>query len=162
MKWLPEHIDFLRRFSDHPATYVRDRFNERFGTTISTSGIRNAIRRYGISTRRPGRPAAPAGTERRHRGHIYVKIQGERRWRLKSRVMWERHHGRPAPAGHVVRHLDCNKENYDRDNLILVSYGVNMVLNRLGFDDLPLELRPTMIHIASLYVAIAERRDDAA
>ncbi len=74
----------------------------------------------------------PVGFERKcaKDGYIYVKVaEGIGQYRLKQRVIWEQHHG-PIPPSHVVVFLDNNLENFDLENLALVSRGELAKLNK--------------------------------
>jgi HNH endonuclease len=74
----------------------------------------------------------PVGSERKCAtdGYIYVKVaEGIGQYRLKQRVIWEQHHG-PIPPSNMVVFLDNNRENFDIENLALVSRGELAVLNK--------------------------------
>jgi hypothetical protein len=47
-------------------------------------------------------------------------------WRV-----WEQHHGRPVPAGHIIRYRDGDRANCAIENLVLVSKKENRRLNSL-------------------------------
>ncbi len=74
------------------------------------------------------------------------------RFKHKHVVIWERHHGRPVPPGMVVRFADCDKMNFEPENLILITRAENLRLNQLGLSEYPEELRPSVIAIAKLEV----------
>lgn len=77
------------------------------------------------------------GSERIQKdGYVYVKTEDPNTWRLKHRVIWERHHGR-IPAGHTLIFLDGNKQNFEIDNLILVSRAELARINQLKLSDDP-------------------------
>ena len=58
-----------------------------------------------------------------------VKIAEPNIWRPKSRVVWEKKNG-PIPPGYAVLFADKNRENFDLENLILVSPQERMLLSR--------------------------------
>lgn len=71
----------------------------------------------------------PVGYERVTRdGYVEVKI-AERpsrpfrndNFKLKHRLVWEQHNGRPVPPGHHIVFADGDKRNFDPDNLVAVS-----------------------------------------
>ena len=41
-------------------------------------------------------------------------------WRLKSHILWEKHHG-PIPEGYLITYIDGNRENCTIENLVLVT-----------------------------------------
>lgn len=70
----------------------------------------------------------PVGTERLHEstGIIWTKVSldGNRhceRWRPKQHLIWEESTGQQVPANHVVLFKDGNKQNFDSNNLELIS-----------------------------------------
>lgn len=74
----------------------------------------------------------PVGTEQlRGDGYVWVKIKDPRTWRQKHVLVWERHHG-PVPRGHVVLFADSNRQNFNIDNLILVSRAQLVRMNQNG------------------------------
>lgn len=67
--------------------------------------------------------AVPIGTDRKSDGYTWVKIQDghkNRNWKLKQRLVWEENHG-PIPDGYNVIFIDGNRDNFDIENLELVS-----------------------------------------
>lgn len=68
-------------------------------------------------------------------GYIRVKVQDHgtftQRFESKQRLIWEKHHG-PIPDGHAVIFGDGNRDNFDLDNLILVSRAQLAVMNKQG------------------------------
>lgn len=72
----------------------------------------------------------PVGTERNAGGWIEVKVAEPNRWRSKAMLLWEQHHGRPVPDGHVVLFADGDKRNFDPANLLLTSRAELAVMNK--------------------------------
>lgn len=74
----------------------------------------------------------PIGSERTDRdGYILIKISNEgKKWELKHKVLWEKYHNKPIPKGYVVAFLDQNKENFSKENLILLSRKELSIMNR--------------------------------
>lgn len=65
-------------------------------------------------------------------GYILVKIQDghlNKNWVLKHRLIYEQIHGK-IPENHKIVFADCNKRNFDPDNLILVSYAEELIMNQ--------------------------------
>lgn len=62
-------------------------------------------------------------------GYTYVKI-ADGDWRLKHRVIYENVNG-PVPANHVVIFKDNNMNNFDINNLQMISQKENMLRNTI-------------------------------
>lgn len=61
----------------------------------------------------------------------YVCTSGARR-RLHD-VLWEHTHGVAVPPGHVIHHLDWNKDNNNINNLVCVTVEEhNLIHNKIG------------------------------
>lgn len=89
--------------------------------------------------------AVPIGTEHKRYskgdevGYWCVKVcdgKGNKNWVAKHRLIYEKAYGK-IPKGHKVIFADGNRENFDLDNLVLVSSSEELILNRrkLLFDD---------------------------
>lgn len=91
----------------------------------------------------------PIGTERLQAdGYIYLKIADPNRWKLKHHLIYEQQRGK-IPPGFIIRFKDGNKQNFDIDNLILVSKRKNMQLNSIHFN-YPAEVCKTIQLIGAL------------
>ncbi len=112
------------------------------------------------SFKKGSRPAnwKPLGTERicKKYGYVLVKVAEQNpytghgtRYRQKHVYVWEQTNG-PVPPGMVVFIVDGNKLNCDIDNLELLSRQELLYLNLHGYNDLPAELRPSMLALAKL------------
>lgn len=68
----------------------------------------------------------PVGTEMvrvrktRDDTRVWVKVAEPRVWRLRARVVWEKHNG-PVPKGKLIHHEDRDKLNDDISNLRLMT-----------------------------------------
>lgn len=62
-------------------------------------------------------------------GYTYVKVANPNVWKLKHVMIWESVHG-PVPVGHNVIFLDSNRQNFDIENLAIVSKSINARLNQ--------------------------------
>lgn len=61
------------------------------------------------------------GTERINTyGYTEVKVAEPDKWKLKHRIVWEKHNGK-IPKGYNIQFKDCNKQNFDIDNLYMIS-----------------------------------------
>lgn len=79
----------------------------------------------------------PKGSERVNSdGYLDVKVEEPNKWRAKHRLIWEAAHG-PIPKGHAIIFADGDKTNVQLDNLVLVSRGQLVVMNKQGliYDD---------------------------
>lgn len=91
-------------------------------------------------------------------GYILVKIAETNpytgtptRYKAKHIVVWEQHNG-PIPEGYNIRFFDGNCRNCDIDNLFIISKSENLRLNQSGFNDLPVDLKPSALILAKLEV----------
>lgn len=101
----------------------------------------------------------PVGSERINGDdYVDIKIADPNKWRGKHLIVWEKHHGRPVPKGHVVLFGDGNRRNFDPNNLILVSRAQLAVLNKNGLIQDDAELTRTGIILADIYRKIGERK----
>ena len=92
-------------------------------------------------------------------GYIEIKVAEPNKWRLKHRVIYEKHHGE-IPKDHVVIFADRNKMNLDIDNLILVSRHQLLVLNdnKLIKDDA--NLTKAGINVSNLIIKLREIKNE--
>lgn len=100
----------------------------------------------------------PMGSERicPKDGFILVKIEEENpytdattRFKHKHVVIWEEANG-PTPENHVIRFLDGDKKNCVIENLGLFTRAESLQMTRLGFSDVPVEIKPTVAAMAKL------------
>lgn len=76
----------------------------------------------------------PIGSERvdKRDGSILIKVQDgnlTKNWMSKSRYVYEQAYGK-IPKGYKVIFADKNNQNFDLDNLILVSSAEELIMNR--------------------------------
>lgn len=72
----------------------------------------------------------PVGSERINvEGYSEIKIKEPNKWILKHRYIYEQHYGK-IPDGYNVMFADKNRQNFDIDNLILVSKHEDLIMNR--------------------------------
>ena len=72
----------------------------------------------------------PIGAERKKEQYIEVKVAQPNVWKKKHVVMWEKANGE-IPEGHVVAFADGNPANLTLDNLMLLSKGEMLQINKL-------------------------------
>lgn len=95
----------------------------------------------------------PVGTEIVNSyGYTKVKVSEPNVWKHKHVMAWEKRHGLPVPKNCVVLFMDGDKANMADDNLVLISRAELAVLNKRRFGKEPVELRPSLIHLAKLEV----------
>lgn len=103
----------------------------------------------------PCRNKVPVGTEaiRQPDGYVWVKVAEPNKWRMRARVVWERHYG-AIPKGYVITHKDNDRTNDELDNLMMISCAENRILNQqhLRFPDA--QLTTTGVNIARTMVTI--------
>lgn len=161
-------------------------FKARFGVTLTLGQIKGTRSRHKMLTGRDGRfkpgnvphPLAgaksanktsfkpgqkpanymPIGSERitKKDNLLQVKVADPNKWRSKHALIWESHHGKPIPKGHIVRFLDGDQRNFDPDNLLLVSRRENVVFNKRGYCAAPAETKPALHQIVKLDLAIKD------
>jgi len=79
----------------------------------------------------------PVGSERISvYGYAEIKVADPNVWELKHRYIYKQHYGK-IPDGYNVMFADKNRQNFDIDNLILVSKSEDLIMNRneLFFED---------------------------
>lgn len=113
------------------------------------------------SFKKGGRPhnRQPVGTEvlRPEDGLIYVKVAEPKTWRSKGSLVWEQHHGRKVPKGHVIVFADGDRANFDIENLQLVSRGELGLFNTRGYGASSSEVRPTLLLATKVDMAVFKR-----
>lgn len=88
-------------------------------------------------------------------GYLEIKVKGSKAWKLKHRVVYEQHFGKLCP-GDVIRFKDDNRLNIGPSNLIKVSRAEHHFLNRLGYSQADIELKPTLELLAKLQAKTSE------
>lgn len=97
------------------------------------------------------------GSERISRdGYIEIKVAEPKTWRLKHRVVWEKHNGE-IPEDHIVIFLDGNPLNVNIENLALVSRAVALEMNRKNLKKDNKELTELGVLVAKINVTRRKR-----
>lgn len=95
----------------------------------------------------------PVGSERKCKkdGYVYVKVsEGIRQYKPKHRVIWEQYNGQ-IPPSHVIVFLDNNVENFDLENLALISRKELIKLNKHEkWTSAPPEIKKALIAVVRL------------
>ena len=107
---------------------------------------------------------APIGMERTTRdGYAEIKTRDGKlndNWAYKHRLIWEKHHGKKIPKNHVVIFGDGNRQNFDPDNLLLVSRAQLAMLNKHKLIQGHADLTRAGVIIADIYRKAAERKKE--
>lgn len=92
---------------------------------------------------------------------IKVSMDGGQwdRWMPIHRKVWEDHHG-PIPEGMMVIFKDGNKDNWEIDNLALITNGENAQLNTRGLRFDNPEKTEAGLLVAKMYQAARKRRQE--
>lgn len=100
-------------------------------------------------------------------GYVQIKIAetnpytgAKTRFKLKQDAVWEAVHG-PIPKGHKVRFLDGDKLNCALENLELVTNAEHLHMNRVGYSEVPSELKPIAKTLIKLEVKTFARKKEA-
>ncbi len=73
----------------------------------------------------------PVGTElMKSDGYVYIKIADPNIWKQKHRLIWEEVHGPYSTKTHVIIFKDGNRENFNIDNLQLITRKQLAIVNR--------------------------------
>jgi hypothetical protein len=165
-KYTPEEIRFIKKnIAGRSYADMTEMFNRRFGISLTFAAIKEAAHRRGLYSGLDGRfkpgcsyYSRPIGAESLDgNGYVKVKTVHPRVWKYKHHIIWEKANG-PVPEGHVVIFADGNKLNCDLDNLLLVSRGELITMNRLGVICQDRDLTKTGKLIADLTMQINDRK----
>ena len=175
-----KELDFLYRNRTLTRHELTAAFNKKFNTSKTVSQIKPLCTRKGYLTGRTGcfkkghtswntdtkgltsanitsvkkgkRPKnwLPVGSEIiSSYGDIKVKVGEPNKWKFKHKIIWETAHGKIERYVPVI-FKDGAQLNCELENLEMVSRQVLLYLNRNGYKELPGELQPTILAIATL------------
>lgn len=85
-------------------------------------------------------------------GYVLVKIRDgylNKNWVLKHRLIYEQIHEK-IPKNHKVVFADGNKRNFDPDNLLLVSYAEELIMNQRKLFTEDAELTKAGLNVAKV------------
>lgn len=187
IRWTEEKKAYLRQIYEGK-TYkeIAELMTEEFKEDFSVTQVNNMLKReklktgtinkfqkghtpWNKGTGKPRKPKtreytkrqanqAPVGTETLTTdGYINVKVAEPNVWELKHRFLYKKYKGE-IPKGYVVIFADKNKNNFELDNLILVSRKQLVVLARHNLVQEDKELTKVAINIADIILKIGERK----
>jgi len=90
-------------------------------------------------------------------GYTEIKVKEPNMWNLKHRIIWRKNKGL-IPKGHAVIFGDGDKQNFDINNLIIVSRHQLLILNQNNLIQDDVELTKTAVKIAKVYEKIHDRK----
>lgn len=139
---------------------LTDMVNHKFGTEFTKQQIFDFKVRHKLRSSYTNKGVSPAtclpvGTERKHQGHTWIKVDEHEKWKEKGRYIWEKEHGE-IPEGYELIYLDGNLENYDLVNLDIVKKSESFYMNKKHLRSGNAELTQTGILIAKLAVKTYE------
>lgn len=104
----------------------------------------------------------PVGSERIDEdGYVLVKVQDTgtwpERWKHKGKIMWEKYHNQEVPKGYVVVFADQDKQNFAKENLVLISRRELLVMNQKKRFSENSDITKVNINISKLDIKIIEK-----
>tara|TARA_R110000822_G_scaffold301108_1_gene424781 strand:- start:7231 stop:7728 length:498 start_codon:yes stop_codon:yes gene_type:complete len=103
---------------------------------------------------RPSNYLHEGTTQIDERGYVRIKTKFNT-WELKHRFIWEKEHNQKIPDGHSIRFKDGNRNNFEINNLELISKKEVMKLNAIH--NYPVEIIKTIRLLSALNRKINER-----
>lgn len=102
--------------------------------------------------------ARPIGDERIDiDGYTYIKVKQPNKWVLKHRWLYEKEKGK-IPKGYNLIFADGNRQNFDLDNLILISNSELFIMNQKGLYKQDKELTKAGATIAKILDKVNKRK----
>lgn len=100
----------------------------------------------------------PIGTERiRTDGRVEVKVENGKRWQPKQRVVWQKHYGE-IPKGGKIMFLDGNNQNFDINNLKLVTSREMACINKKHLISEFAEITELNLNLVKLQIGINDKK----
>lgn len=92
-------------------------------------------------------------------GYTYVKVKQPNKWKLKHRWIYEQKNGK-IPKGYNLIFADGNKQNFELDNLLLVSNSELFIINQKGLYKKDKDLTKAGVTVAKVLDKINKRKKD--
>lgn len=97
----------------------------------------------------------PLGSEKINRdGFLMVKVADPNCWRLKHHIIYEKHHGTKIKRGDKIIFLDGDKNNFNVDNLFLLSNSEQIVLAKRDMISDNVDIMKSYVLLAKISIAI--------
>ena len=165
--WTNEQIEYLKKIAEGtPRKEIVKKLNDKFDLNLTILQVRDCMNGRGIRNNIDKRFSAESGGNRCQQekpiGTIskwecgYTRIKtGDNEWEFIQRYVWRKHYGE-IPKGYSVIFLDGNLDNFDIDNLALVSRHELMKYNSMRLKSNDIELNKTAVNLAKLIVKVKE------
>lgn len=153
---LPElHKAYCERFDKKRSVHAIYDIGRKIGVKRTADTIKRIYAETGAKN------AAEDGQEHECDGYVRVKKKGMKHWQLRSRVVWEEHHGK-IPKDHIIVHLDGDGMNDNIDNLACVPRRYMALSARAlgGIKSPSREVNEAKIKYCELKDALAGRTDE--
>ena len=92
-------------------------------------------------------------------GYSFIKVAEPKKWQLYQKYVWEKAHRTKLSKDQIVIFLDGNKENFDPDNLAMVTRKELMILNHEKMLTADKDLSKTGVLVAKLKMKIKEKEN---
>ena len=165
--WTDEQVEYLKKIAEGtPRKEIVKKLNDKFNLNLTLLQVRDCMNnrniRNNLDTRFSSQEGGnrcvqrkPVGCETKWDGG-YTRIKlGENEWEFKHRYIWRQHYGE-IPKDYSVIFLDGNLDNFDIDNLALVSRHELMKYNSMRLKSNDIELNKTAVNLAKLIVKVKE------
>lgn len=169
-RWTDEQVEYLKEIAEgRSRKEITKLFNEKFNLDLPFEKVRDYMNNNGIKNNLDTRfkkgylvkeqkikdLRKPIGTETTWvNGYKRIKIS-EKKWVYKHHYIWEQHHGE-IPKGYSVIFLDKNKENFNINNLAVVSRKELLFINNKGFLKEDTDLSKVGVTLAKLMMKAKE------
>ncbi|ACT00267.1 HNH endonuclease signature motif containing protein [Paenibacillus sp. JDR-2] len=180
LRFTPEQKEYIRsNYEGKSNTELTASFNEFFGLDMDVIKIKTFKKnnrlnsgltgRFGVERKPTGiqyknghmpHNSHPVGTEKVNgHGYVEVKIADPKYWKPKHVLVWEEHHQKQVPDGHVVIFGDGDNRNFTPDNLLLVTRGQLVMMNTKGLIKNDVDLTRTGIILADIGLKINQLKN---
>ena len=169
--WTDEQVEYLKKIAEGtPRKDIVKKLNDKFDLSLTLIQVRDCMNnrniRNNLDTRFSSEEGGnrcvqrkPVGCETKwDRGYVRVKL-GENEWEFKQRYVWKQHYGE-IPKDYSVIFLDGNLDNFDIDNLALVSRRELMRYNSMKLKSNDIEVNKTAVNLVKLMAKIMEIEDN--
>lgn len=144
-RYADDEVNFLKNIAnnDKSREMITEMFNKEFNLNLSVGAVMMKCCELGLTKERTYRkrfePSHKKSVDdeficmhKNGRRETYIKVSEPNGWKLKSHVIWEKYN-KAVPDGHIIIFLDGNTQNFDPQNLALVSRMVNARINQNKF-----------------------------